>query len=309
MPTFKVFNFVVLSIMIARLHQASAGGGCIPTGAIQAHANDPYTPPEIMNSPGNRHSHIEQGASVHHHPANQLRQAFPRGVDTPSSSMTPGTSTADQEFEEKLDNDMRFLFRQFHDLSTPSNGQTQSCARMRFLQSATALLKEMESDPCAARYDSSFLFAELQKPLRLVWDHPYNAEIVQFEAILQIFVQLMECRQSVLREMKDFEIARLRTELGNLDMLRRENPEGGSEVRRDFIIERLLKLLPVRRHQATDGASVEDGETSGCPICIQEFRVDDEMVRTRCNHDFHQACFRKWVFRDSTCPLCRGDTF
>ncbi|TPX44333.1 hypothetical protein SeLEV6574_g04553 [Synchytrium endobioticum] len=288
MPTFKVFNFVVLSIMIARLHQASAGGGCIPTGAIQAHANDPYTPPEIMNSPGNRHSHIEQGASVHHHPANQLRQAFPRGVDTPSSSMTPGTSTADQ-FEEELANEMSFLLVQFNDLSNSPGDQTKSCAKMRFLSRTTALLKRMESDPS--------------------WEYLFNADIAQLQTILQMLFKVMERRQSVLREMKDSEIVELRTELGNLDMLRRQNPERGSEVRRDFIIERLLKLLPVRRHQATDGASVEDGETSECPICIQEFRVDDEMVRTRCNHDFHQACFRKWVFRDSTCPLCRGDTF
>jgi hypothetical protein len=45
-----------------------------------------------------------------------------------------------------------------------------------------------------------------------------------------------------------------------------------------------------------------------CAICMDEFRMDDNLPLLQmpgCDHVFHSQCLRKWIDRNSTCPLCR----
>ena len=42
---------------------------------------------------------------------------------------------------------------------------------------------------------------------------------------------------------------------------------------------------------------------SDCSICLEA--LNDNNIRTICNHEFHRDCLRKWELKNSTCPLCR----
>jgi hypothetical protein len=50
-----------------------------------------------------------------------------------------------------------------------------------------------------------------------------------------------------------------------------------------------------------------------CPICMEEFLVDDVVswspcLQGTCSHVFHHRCIKKWLLRHSNCPFCR-ETF
>lgn len=38
-----------------------------------------------------------------------------------------------------------------------------------------------------------------------------------------------------------------------------------------------------------------------CPICLEDYSMDDKVAITKCNHSFHEHCIEKQV----KCPLCR----
>lgn len=42
---------------------------------------------------------------------------------------------------------------------------------------------------------------------------------------------------------------------------------------------------------------------SHCSICLEA--LNENNIRTICNHEFHRNCLRKWELKNSTCPLCR----
>lgn len=49
-------------------------------------------------------------------------------------------------------------------------------------------------------------------------------------------------------------------------------------------------------------------ENKECSICMIEFNDGKAIVKTSCNHVFHQDCIRKWLERfNKTCPLCREE--
>ena len=47
-----------------------------------------------------------------------------------------------------------------------------------------------------------------------------------------------------------------------------------------------------------------------CPICYEEFEMDDSCGLTKCNHLFHMDCIKEWLTnkcRIPICPICRND--
>ena len=49
--------------------------------------------------------------------------------------------------------------------------------------------------------------------------------------------------------------------------------------------------------------------TCECNICMDEYVVDDVIVKLDCKHVFHKACIRNWLCNERvTCPVCRKDT-
>lgn len=48
-------------------------------------------------------------------------------------------------------------------------------------------------------------------------------------------------------------------------------------------------------------------ETSECPICVEVFRVDDDILVLECEHIFHYTCAMKWFLINKSCPICRRE--
>lgn len=49
-----------------------------------------------------------------------------------------------------------------------------------------------------------------------------------------------------------------------------------------------------------------------CAICMTTERCccdDDAWTTLDCDHRFHTACIRRWLFVRNTCPMCRGRVF
>ncbi|CAG8447168.1 3096_t:CDS:2 [Cetraspora pellucida] len=46
-------------------------------------------------------------------------------------------------------------------------------------------------------------------------------------------------------------------------------------------------------------------EQLGCPVCKDEFIVDEEVLILPCTHSFHKDCIAQWLKVSGTCPVCR----
>ena len=45
-----------------------------------------------------------------------------------------------------------------------------------------------------------------------------------------------------------------------------------------------------------------------CNICIDEYKLDDKVVKLFCKHYFHKDCIKNWLCDERvTCPICRKD--
>ncbi|KNA05021.1 hypothetical protein SOVF_194290 [Spinacia oleracea] len=44
---------------------------------------------------------------------------------------------------------------------------------------------------------------------------------------------------------------------------------------------------------------------SACPICKQDFLLNQEIQKLECNHFYHSHCIMSWLQINNTCPVCR----
>ena len=49
---------------------------------------------------------------------------------------------------------------------------------------------------------------------------------------------------------------------------------------------------------------VHQQESAVCAVCLEEFRLRENMRELRCTHRFHRRCIDQWLSSHSTCPLC-----
>ncbi|CAA7017346.1 unnamed protein product [Microthlaspi erraticum] len=47
-----------------------------------------------------------------------------------------------------------------------------------------------------------------------------------------------------------------------------------------------------------------DEEEDSCPICFEDYDVENPRLKTKCDHDFHLSCLLEWIERSDTCPIC-----
>ncbi|CAG8434525.1 5338_t:CDS:2 [Diversispora eburnea] len=64
----------------------------------------------------------------------------------------------------------------------------------------------------------------------------------------------------------------------------------------DEIIENLPKLKISKK---------QVDEQLGCPVCKDEFQIDEEAIHLPCTHTFHGDCIKPWLKVNGTCPVCR----
>tara|TARA_Y100000996_G_C22156108_1_gene492533 strand:- start:150 stop:545 length:396 start_codon:yes stop_codon:yes gene_type:complete len=43
-----------------------------------------------------------------------------------------------------------------------------------------------------------------------------------------------------------------------------------------------------------------------CPICIEQFKGNDELYQLKCGHIFHTHCITEWININNICPTCRN---
>lgn len=66
-------------------------------------------------------------------------------------------------------------------------------------------------------------------------------------------------------------------------------------------IEETNQSEPGRSHSNTQNTNTRE-----CGICYNQFDID-KIVNTRCNHQFCNKCFFRWMRTNVTCPMCRED--
>lgn len=47
-------------------------------------------------------------------------------------------------------------------------------------------------------------------------------------------------------------------------------------------------------------------ECSQCPICYDDFKLQESVTQLQCRHIFHENCITTWLGIHATCPLCRN---
>ncbi|XP_047316919.1 E3 ubiquitin-protein ligase SIS3-like [Impatiens glandulifera] len=68
-------------------------------------------------------------------------------------------------------------------------------------------------------------------------------------------------------------------------------------------VEALIQELPKFRLKAVPT------DFSECPICLEEFRVGNEVRGLPCAHNFHVECIDEWLRLNVKCPRCRCSVF
>jgi len=66
-----------------------------------------------------------------------------------------------------------------------------------------------------------------------------------------------------------------------------------------------LPKVPLNAQELLDP---EDGRPTECAVCSEEHSaaVGLVVVRTRCEHHFHEVCLARWCREHSSCPICRA---
>lgn len=48
-----------------------------------------------------------------------------------------------------------------------------------------------------------------------------------------------------------------------------------------------------------------------CPICLEQFLLNNEIIKLSCQHVYHKQCIRQWIANKciTKCPLCNHDVY
>ncbi|KAM4703763.1 RING finger protein 122-like [Rhinophrynus dorsalis] len=74
----------------------------------------------------------------------------------------------------------------------------------------------------------------------------------------------------------------------------------------------LFRLKQLEQHRRRGYKKIILKETSKkasligqmCAVCLEEFKVKDELGLCPCTHAFHTKCLMKWLEVRNSCPMC-----
>ncbi|KAK9276604.1 hypothetical protein L1049_006139 [Liquidambar formosana] len=81
-------------------------------------------------------------------------------------------------------------------------------------------------------------------------------------------------------------------ELKESDCKAQTNPELDSENKQEVELSKSAEPIAL---------ATEEEE---CPICLEEYDVENPKIIAACEHHFHLACILEWMERSDTCPAC-----
>ena len=51
--------------------------------------------------------------------------------------------------------------------------------------------------------------------------------------------------------------------------------------------------------------NIEDIKENECSICLEEYNRDKDIIKLKCNHEYHKECIKAWFDFNKNCPQCR----
>ena len=52
---------------------------------------------------------------------------------------------------------------------------------------------------------------------------------------------------------------------------------------------------------------IDKAESKECPICLEEYSIENKICYLPCFHFFHSVCIKDWLKNSKKCPLCNVD--
>ena len=52
---------------------------------------------------------------------------------------------------------------------------------------------------------------------------------------------------------------------------------------------------------------INKAESKECPICLEEYSIENKICYLPCFHFFHSICIKNWFKNSNKCPLCNTD--
>lgn len=64
------------------------------------------------------------------------------------------------------------------------------------------------------------------------------------------------------------------------------------------------KLKNVDSEEESKDFILTDLEDEDCPVCLEEYNLENPKIETKCAHHFHLSCIYEWMERSESCPIC-----
>jgi hypothetical protein len=83
---------------------------------------------------------------------------------------------------------------------------------------------------------------------------------------------------------------------GRASVIRMNFPVEHSNIS-EGLLEEEIKLL--------HNYKVKKEKNTNCSICLEKYKIGDEIIKLDCGHEFHSGCLKHWLTTHKTCPICR----
>ncbi|XP_063696255.1 E3 ubiquitin-protein ligase goliath [Culicoides brevitarsis] len=69
------------------------------------------------------------------------------------------------------------------------------------------------------------------------------------------------------------------------------------------VAKRIISKIPLKNIKSDD----KEIDSDCCAICIEPYKVADQVRVLPCKHEYHKVCIDPWLLEHRTCPMCKLD--